>query len=47
MIPWKEFEPKPYFGGRLKRVKWLVGNVPRLIGTGREEEGARVIELRR
>ena len=33
-VPWKETCANPYFGGRLKRVQWLVGNVPRLIGTG-------------
>lgn len=33
-IPWQETCAKPFFGGRLKRVKWLVRNVPRIIGTG-------------
>ena len=33
-IPWRETCAKPYLGGRLKRVNWLVEHLPRLIGAG-------------
>ena len=33
-IPYAETCEKPFFGGRRKRVFWLVGHLPRAIGTG-------------
>ncbi len=34
LIPWDESCTHPYLGGRLARLRWLVDNVPRLIGAG-------------